>query len=243
MFPRMLFTKTEVGELSMNRFLLLYVVVTSLVWGRPQTAEADEPADATATTSTDPVASGRTARPRTAETRYDWKWLAARYDGDDDGVVSREELPVSDDILAGLDRTWDGQLTSEDFDWSENSVLRLQKDSIFALSKSVDQNSDGRIDADEWRDVFASAVEGDGYLSDDDLERLIFLPRVAKAQREAQRRSGRLDLERRASRHEPPQLGALAPDFSLSSPDGSATVRLSSFRGKKAVVLIFGSFT
>jgi len=37
--------------------------------------------------------------------------------------------------------------------------------------------------------------------------------------------------------------GDLAPDFSLKTPDGSAEVRLSGFRGKKPVVLIFGSYT
>ena len=37
--------------------------------------------------------------------------------------------------------------------------------------------------------------------------------------------------------------GDLAPDFSLKTPDGTAEVRLSSFRGKKPVVLVFGSYT
>lgn len=37
--------------------------------------------------------------------------------------------------------------------------------------------------------------------------------------------------------------GDLAPDFSLRTLDGKGTVRLSDFRGKKPVVLIFGSYT
>jgi len=37
--------------------------------------------------------------------------------------------------------------------------------------------------------------------------------------------------------------GDLAPDFELKSLDGKQTVRLSSFRGKKPVLLIFGSYT
>ncbi len=40
-----------------------------------------------------------------------------------------------------------------------------------------------------------------------------------------------------------PQVGQVAPDFELKSPDGKQTVRLSSFRGHKSVVLIFGSHT
>lgn len=39
------------------------------------------------------------------------------------------------------------------------------------------------------------------------------------------------------------RVGDLAPDFDLSSASGSPTVRLSSFRGREPVVLIFGSHT
>ena len=39
------------------------------------------------------------------------------------------------------------------------------------------------------------------------------------------------------------QIGDAAPDFTLKSPDGAAQVGLSSFRGAKPVVLIFGSYT
>ncbi|MCI0462350.1 MAG: redoxin domain-containing protein [Gemmataceae bacterium] len=34
-----------------------------------------------------------------------------------------------------------------------------------------------------------------------------------------------------------------APDFTLSDPKGTRTVKLSDFRGKRPVVLIFGSYT
>ncbi len=38
-------------------------------------------------------------------------------------------------------------------------------------------------------------------------------------------------------------VGDLAPDFTLSSLDGKRKVRLSRFRGKRPVALIFGSYT
>lgn len=38
-------------------------------------------------------------------------------------------------------------------------------------------------------------------------------------------------------------VGDTAPDFELSTVDKSANVRLSSFRGSKPVVLVFGSYT
>ncbi|NQS91846.1 MAG: redoxin domain-containing protein [Chloroflexi bacterium] len=40
-----------------------------------------------------------------------------------------------------------------------------------------------------------------------------------------------------------PKMGQPAPDFELFDLQGENPIRLSSFRGKKPVVLIFGSFT
>jgi len=40
-----------------------------------------------------------------------------------------------------------------------------------------------------------------------------------------------------------PKVGTAAPDFTLKNLDGKGEVKLSSFRGKQPVVLIFGSYT
>ena len=40
-----------------------------------------------------------------------------------------------------------------------------------------------------------------------------------------------------------PKGGDMAPDFELRDVNGENTVRLSDFRGKKPVALVFGSFT
>jgi hypothetical protein len=40
-----------------------------------------------------------------------------------------------------------------------------------------------------------------------------------------------------------PKVGDLAPDFELQDPEGNVRVRLSDFRGKRPVALIFGSYT
>ena len=40
-----------------------------------------------------------------------------------------------------------------------------------------------------------------------------------------------------------PKAGDLAPDFTLSDIEGTKSETLSSFRGKKPVALVFGSFT
>jgi hypothetical protein len=46
-----------------------------------------------------------------------------------------------------------------------------------------------------------------------------------------------------ASDRNSPQVGDLAPDFELQDPSGTRTVRLSDFRGKRPVGLVFGSYT
>jgi hypothetical protein len=40
-----------------------------------------------------------------------------------------------------------------------------------------------------------------------------------------------------------PKVGQSAPAFALSTADGKQTIRLSDYRGKRPVVLIFGSLT
>lgn len=40
-----------------------------------------------------------------------------------------------------------------------------------------------------------------------------------------------------------PKEGDLAPDFCLSKLDGTTTIRLTDYRGKKPVALVFGSHT
>ena len=44
-------------------------------------------------------------------------------------------------------------------------------------------------------------------------------------------------------RHNHPRVGEESPDFELPYHDGSGTLRLSSFRGVRPAVLIFGSLT
>ena len=46
-----------------------------------------------------------------------------------------------------------------------------------------------------------------------------------------------------ARRHNHPKVGEGSPDFELAYQDDSGTLRLSSFRGDRPVVLIFGSLT
>lgn len=183
---------------------------------------------------------------RTGESRYDWKWLAARCDKDGDQQVTRREFSGSSKDFARLDRTWDGVLTVEDFDWSTDGTLCRQKETTFALFKATDTDSNGRISADEWQALFGKLAKEKGYLREEQLEELIYLPRVVKTRKETQNFDSIahfLDDAHANFAPKLPQVGELAPDFELKTADGQESVRLSSFRGKKPVVLIFGCFS
>ncbi len=65
---------------------------------------------------------------------------------------------------------------------------------------------------------------------------------VSLAAAQAPRRSGAPPL-RAQQRQGALKPGDAAPDFSLKIRGGEQTIRLSSFRGKKPVALVFGSYT
>jgi len=58
----------------------------------------------------------------------------------------------------------------------------------------------------------------------------------------AQYRKKHVRLQKELDRYSP-KVGELAPDFTLSDTTGRVSVRLSDFRGKKPVALVFGSYT
>jgi len=222
------------------------VLTTSLCFITGLSSGEPAPSSGREETASPPALRGKPAPPvRVGQSRYDWKWLAMRFDRDVDGRVTREELPSPDGSFDRLDRNRDGKLTAEDFDWSEQGPLGRQKETTFALFKSIDTTSDGRITAEEFQALFLKGAGEKGYLTDSDLQQLVFRPAAQKALREQQNRAGIDDLllDYRKANLPAPNLNEPAPDFTLQSADGATNIRLSSFRKEKTVVLVFGSFT
>ena len=110
-----------------------------------------------------------------------------------------------------------------------------------------DRDTNGRISRDEWEAFFKKAATGKDHLTPDDLREMMFPP-PAKPD-PSDRGPSPLMLLRGlydgeiGSLHEGPRLNAKAPDFTLKTEDGKKSITLSDYRGKKPVVLIFGSFT
>jgi hypothetical protein len=182
---------------------------------------------------------------------YDWKWLAGRMDADRDGVITRREFKGPAELFDRLDRDGDGRLTPADFDWSERSPWVRQSRAAGMLFRRADVDTNGRISAAEWQALFKKAARGKDHLTPEDLRALLYPPPPP-------RRPGKrpeagmpprwlllagLFRGEIGSLREGPRLGEMAPDFRLQTQDGKRTIRLSDYRGKKPVVLIFGSFT
>jgi hypothetical protein len=184
-----------------------------------------------------------------AQSRYSWKWLASRFDANKDGKIERREFPGSDDLFNRLDRDHDGVLTPADFDWSDRSPLARRASMARTLFHLFDANSNGRVSREEWDAFFARLSAGKGYFSPDDLREA--MERFQLAKKDGSKNKGPSPLVflkgllcgELGSPFEGPRVGQTAPDFTLETFDGKRHVTLSQFRGKKPVVLVFGSFT
>jgi hypothetical protein len=202
------------------------------------------------------ILAGKGAGPGTgwfhpSQSRYGWKWLAARMDADGDGAITPAEFKGPRELFDRLDRDGDGKLTPADFDWSPSSPLARQAQVASMLFRRADGDGNGRISKAEWEALFQQAARGKDHLTPEDVRALLFPPqprRSGKAPPGAGMPS-RWTLLRGAlngeigSLCEGPALGDEAPPFRLPTQDGTRTISLADYRGKKPVVLVFGSFT
>jgi hypothetical protein len=183
------------------------------------------------------------------QSRYGWQWLAARFDADHDGKITRKEFTGPSDAFERLDRDHDGVLTRSDFDWSERSSFTQRGRPVGYWFRQIDRNSNGRISAEEWQAFFAKAAHGKGYLTVDDLREALPLspPRPTTPPKNTGPSPLVLALGllggELGSFLEGPAVGQPAPDFTLKTHDGKRQIAPAQFRGKKPVVLVFGSFT
>jgi Iodothyronine deiodinase len=185
--------------------------------------------------------------PRIGESRYGWEWLAARHGKNASAGLSRAEFSGPPAFFDRLDRNCDGVLTRADFDWSDHSPLVQKAAQASQLLGRMDGDSNGRISAADWAEFFAKAAKDKGYLTHDDLQELNSASRrttLARGNSSDQQLQSIMAVFRRGSfRWDAPPVDAEAPDFQLRTADEKTQVRLSQFRGRQPVVLVFGSLT
>jgi hypothetical protein len=185
-----------------------------------------------------------------SESRYRWSWLAVRFDLNNDGVLTADELKGSAPLFRALDRDGDEAVTSEDLDWSPRSPFLQGRALARGRFSRMDQNGNGRISLEEWEKSFEQATKGKKFLTQDDLADLLY-PVAPTRGRKSVTSDGpsRVTLLKGlfsgeiGSSSEGPRLGQDGPAFSLETHDKARRISLTDYRGKKPVVLIFGSFT
>jgi thiol-disulfide isomerase/thioredoxin len=185
------------------------------------------------------------------QSRYDWIWLAARFDSNRDGKILRQEFHGPDSSFGDLDRDGDGSLTQDDLDWTENSEWMRRESQVQRRFRDLDEDGDGKLSAQEWKAYFDDLAGSKGSVSPAEFRRVLQPLATTRGGGGGQAMSLKLRHDRLVgvlkgdvgSFNEGPQLGELAPDFTLETQDGKGPITLSSFRGKKPVVLTFGSYT
>jgi Ca2+-binding EF-hand superfamily protein len=177
----------------------------------------------------------------------DWKWLAARFDADRDGFITRAEFKGAATFFHVLDRDRDGVISREDLDWSQNSAWVRSDALSLRFFRAIDANGNGRISEKEWLAMFKKLAQDRDHFNAEDLrDAFVASDRRggAKGKRAFKENWLRCLVEGDlGSPFEGPRPGQTAPDFTLPTPDGKKPITLSDYRGKKPVVLIFGSFT
>ena len=96
---------------------------------------------------------------------------------------------------------------------------------ISRLIRLMDLDNDHKISKEEYTSFFVeSDQDKDGFVTEKEIMELM---------KKLGQNQGTGSIE----------LGQKAPDFTLKSLDGKKTIRLSDYKGKKPVVLVFGSYT
>jgi hypothetical protein len=189
-----------------------------------------------------------------SQSRYGWEWLAKLHGVAPDKSIKRMDFKGPPEIFDRLDRNHDGLLKKDDFDWSPFSAYARAAMPSGYWFRWIDTNSNGRISREEWDAFFTKIAKGKNHLNPEDLREAFPVAPPPRRDDEpppppssddpspitliAGLLSGEL-----GSPFPGPRVGASAPDFTLPTQDGNGEITLSQFRGKKPVVLIFGSFT
>ena len=205
--------------------------------------------------------------------RYGWRWLAARYDADGDGRITRKEFKGPAEWFDRLDRDRHGVLTAADFDWPmgkpeappgkpaspaagpggmpdrEMLFQRFQQMMSAQLFHKVDAKGKGRISREDWDALFTRAAKGKDHLTPEDLREALAVSPPGRSGGPgpgggiASTRIVGMLKAETGSIFEGPSVGQAAPDFTLRTHDGKREVSLREYRGKKPVVLVFGNYT
>ncbi|MCI0742277.1 MAG: EF-hand domain-containing protein [Gemmataceae bacterium] len=171
--------------------------------------------------------------------------LLERMDKNKDGFLDQSEVPERiKERFKELDSNNDGKLSRQELEKAaprlgQEPAPEVAPDALFRL---LDANKDGKLSKEELQNA-PKLLEKldrnkDGMLDGDELK-------AAPKKKKQQGRPGEVITPAAKGERLKDKLkaGDEAPDFTLPDPKGTAQLTLSSFRGKKPVVLVFASYT
>ncbi len=184
-----------------------------------------------------------------SQARHSWNWLAQRYGVDPAANmgITREKWTGPEAWFDRLDRNRDGIIAPFDLDWSDGNPWVEHAYLANRLFRQMNKVGDGQLTREQWLAFFDTVAKGKESVTASELREHwltglggSFLPGDAPTKEILLKGlfSGEV-----GSLQEGPALDAPAPDFTLKTPDGTRTVRLSEMIGKQPVVLVFGNFT
>lgn len=177
--------------------------------------------------------------------KHDWKTFTTSLGLAGERSIKRKQFPGPIEWFDRLDRNRDGQLTPEDFDHDRPPAFNPMQFGMM-LMRTMDTDGDGEVSPAEWEAFFKSATSGKDNMAMMDLmgalrsamARMMNSDGPPPSMVAAGVLSGDL-----GSICEGPRVGQRGLDFRLKTQDGKRTITLSEYRGKKPVVLVFGSFS
>lgn len=182
-----------------------------------------------------------------SQSRYSWEWLAARSGVDATKAITLKEFTGPQALFTQLDRDGNGKLMASDFDWSDRSPYVMQANLYSRFFRRLDGNGDGKLTKEEFDFAFEMlSRKGDSFTADQ--FRRMMIPRGTGGFSAGDAPSIPILVKglfgnEIGSMTEGPNLGEVAPDFTLKSADGSKNITLSKLFGEKPTVLCFGNFT
>ena len=186
-----------------------------------------------------PSGAGDAALDATAELRA-WRALASTFQVDED--ASRLSMIELEDACSIYDADCSGTIEAREFAAAAAGRRRpVPGDDAAVVREALAGN-------EPWRSLLAAADgDADGALGKAEVF-LFFWARTGRRPLVRFDEGGThafLEEEDLGASTKPtgPTVGTLAPDFTLSSPDGASRTTLSDFRGQRPVALIFGSYT
>ena len=194
-----------------------------------------------------PAQEQKRKRPEAAQ-KFDPARMLEQYDKNKDGFLDATELPERiKGRIDQFDSDKDGKLSRAELEKlaarAGAQPARPEAEAKPDLFRLLDANNDGKLSKEELQNAPRLLEKldrnKDGVLDQEELKAA-----PAKKQRPAGRPGEVITPAAKAERQKDQlKVGDLAPDFTLPELKGSKEVTLSSFRGKKPVVLIFASYT